>query len=60
MHIYEDPVETLQVQIQREPLPFPKMKFTNLHSDIDDYDINDIEWIEKYKHQALLKMKMSA
>ena len=59
-HIYEDHIETLQVQIQREPLPFPKMKFTNLHSDIDDYDINDIEWIEKYKHHDTLKMKMSA
>lgn len=59
-HIYEDHIETLQVQIQREPLPFPKMKFTNVHSDIDDYDINDIEWIEKYKHHDTLKMKMSA
>tara|TARA_X000000950_G_scaffold278612_1_gene369911 strand:- start:835 stop:1713 length:879 start_codon:yes stop_codon:yes gene_type:complete len=59
-HIYEDHIETLQVQIQREPLPFPKMKFTNVHSDIDDYDISDIEWIEKYKHHDTLKMKMSA
>ena len=59
-HIYEDHIETLQVQIQREPLPFPKMKFTNVHSDIDDYDINDIKWIEKYKHHDTLKMKMSA
>ena len=59
-HIYEDHIETLQVQIQREPLPFPKMKFTNVHSDIDDYDISDIEWIEKYKHYDTLKMKMSA
>jgi thymidylate synthase len=59
-HIYEDHIETLQIQIQREPLPFPKMKFTNVHSDIDDYDINDIEWIEKYKHHDTLKMKMSA
>ena len=59
-HIYEDHIETLQVQIQREPLPFPKMKFTNVHSDIDDYDINDIEWIEKYKHHDTLKMKMRA
>ena len=59
-HIYEDHIETLQVQIQREPLPFPKMKFTNVHSDIDDYDINDIKWIEKYKHHDTLKMKMRA
>jgi len=27
-HIYENHIETLQIQIQREPLPFPKMKFT--------------------------------
>lgn len=59
-HIYEDHIETLQIQIEREPLPFPKMKFTNIHSDIDEYDITDIEWIEKYKHHDTLKMKMSA
>ena len=59
-HIYEDHIETLQIQIEREPLPFPKMKFTNVHLDIDNYDINDIEWIEKYKHHDTLKMKMSA
>ena len=59
-HIYEDHIETLQVQIQREPIPFPKMRFSKVHANIDDYSIEDIEWIEKYKHHDTLKMKMSA
>ena len=59
-HIYEDHIETLQLQIQREPIPFPKMRFSKLHANIDDYSIEDIEWIEKYKHHDTLKMKMSA
>lgn len=59
-HIYEDHIETLQVQIQREPIPFPKMRFSKVHVNIDDYSIEDIEWIEKYKHHDTLKMKMSA
>lgn len=59
-HIYEDHIETLQVQIQREPMPFPRMRFSKVHTNIDDYSIEDIEWIDKYKHHDTLKMKMSA
>lgn len=36
------------------------MRFSKVHANIDDYSIEDIEWIEKYKHHDTLKMKMSA
>jgi thymidylate synthase len=59
-HIYEDHIDTLELQIQREPMDFPKMNLQKQHNCIDDYDINDISWIEEYKHHPTLKMNMSA
>tara|TARA_Y100000992_G_scaffold302270_1_gene275784 strand:+ start:24072 stop:24950 length:879 start_codon:yes stop_codon:yes gene_type:complete len=59
-HIYEDHIDTLKLQIERVPMPFPKMNLLNHHDSINDYDIDDISWIEEYKHHPTLKMKMSA
>ena len=36
------------------------IKLVNHHDSINDYDIDDISWIEEYKHHPTLKMKMSA
>ena len=59
-HIYEDHIDTLKLQVERTPMSFPKMTLQNNHKSINDYDINDIYWIEEYKHHPTLKMKMSA
>lgn len=59
-HIYEDHIDTLKSQIERVPMAFPKMNLQNTHNSINDYDINDVIWIEEYKHHSTLKMKMSA
>lgn len=59
-HIYEDHIDTLKLQIERSPMSFPKITLQNKHNSINDYDINDISWIEEYKHHPTLKMKMSA
>ena len=59
-HIYEDHIDTLKLQIERTPMSFPKITLQNKHNSINDYDINDISWIEEYKHHPTLKMKMSA
>ena len=59
-HIYEDHIDTLKLQVERTPMSFPKMTLQNNHKSINDYDINDISWIEEYKHHPTLKMKMSA
>lgn len=59
-HIYENHIDTLKTQIQRVPLDFPRIEITNLHDNINDYSIDDLKWIEEYKHHATLKMDMSA
>lgn len=59
-HIYENHIETLKIQIEREPLPFPKMNIKTTHDNINDYCIDDIEWTEPYKYHEKLQMDMSA
>lgn len=59
-HIYENHIDTLKTQIDRVPLDFPRIEITNLHDNINDYSIDDLKWLEEYKHHATLKMDMSA
>lgn len=57
-HIYEEHVEPLETQILKTPFPFPKIRFSNIHENIDDYDISDIEWVEPYKHGPKISMEL--
>ena len=59
-HIYNEHINTLDEQITRQPLPFPKMKFKELRENIEDYDENDIDWIQPYVCLGELKMPMIA
>lgn len=59
-HIYENHIDTLKIQIERKPLPFPKMNIKTTHDNINDYSIDDIEWSEPYKYHEKLQMEMSA
>lgn len=59
-HIYEDHIEQLKEQIKRVPFAFPKISIKNKYENIEDYSINDIEWIEKYLHHEPIHMNMSA
>ncbi len=59
-HIYEDHIEPLKLQIQREPMEFPKIEIKRVCENIEDYNIDDIEWKTKYNSHPTIKMKMSA
>ena len=59
-HIYENHISVLEQQILREPKPFSKIEIKNVHDNINDYSIDDINWIEKYQSHNQLKMEMSA
>ena len=48
------------MQIDRVPLPFPKIQIKNIYDNINDYNINDIEWISKYEYLDSIKMDMVA
>jgi thymidylate synthase len=53
-HIYDDHIETLKLQIKRQPYEFPKINILNKHSDINEYNIEDIELTEYKCHEPLL------
>ena len=57
-HIYEEHLETLKEQIQREPFPFPKINVINTHENIDDYCLEDLILTEEYKYHSSLKLQM--
>ena len=59
-HIYENHREPLSQQLSRVPLVFPKMHFREKRENIEDYIVDDIEWITPYNHRETLKMEMVA
>ena len=59
-HIYEEHFEPIQEQLKREPFPFPKINILQKHENIEDYTIDDIEWVEKYVSFEPIKMIMKA
>ena len=59
-HIYEEHLEALKTQLEREPMEFPKIQITKVKESVDDYDIDDIEFITPYKSHGPIKMKMIA
>ena len=56
-HIYDDHIEQLKIQQQRECYEFPTITVKNKHENINDYDETDIE-IHNYKCHQTVKMKM--
>lgn len=57
VHIYENAVDNLKTQIEREPLPLPKL-WLNPDKDIFSYTVDDVKLIDYQSHDAL-KAKMA-
>jgi thymidylate synthase len=58
-HIYEDHVEIIKEQLNREPYPFPKVTITQLRENINDYQVDDFI-LENYQHHESIKFQMVA
>lgn len=58
-HIYNDHIEALKTQIEREPFSFPRMDIPNKKA-LEEYKVSDIVWKEEYKSHETIKMNMSA
>ncbi len=58
-HIYCDHIDALKEQIERKPLSFPKINIST-QKKLEEYTIDDIEWISKYTSHDTIKMAMSA
>lgn len=57
-HIYQDHVEPLKEQIQREPYEFPTMEISEVRDNINDYVLEDFV-ISNYNCHPTIKMKMT-
>lgn len=57
-HIYEEHLNPIMEQMNKKPLDFPKMIIKNKHENIEDYNLDDIEWITPYNHYNNINMKM--
>ena len=55
-HIYEEHIEHLQEQVEKEPYEFPQLKLNN-KTNIDDFVLSDFK-IENYKYHPTIKMEM--
>jgi thymidylate synthase len=58
-HIYEDHIEGIKTQIQREPYPFPTISIKTIRDNINDYQVEDFE-INNYQHHPQIKFQMVA
>ena len=56
-HVYDDHIEPLMIQIQRNPYTFPKLYIQCKHQTIEQYKINDFV-IENYQFHDSIKMEM--
>ncbi|KAK8791962.1 hypothetical protein WA158_005352 [Blastocystis sp. Blastoise] len=57
-HVYINHRDALEVQLTREPKPFPKLIIKNNHENIDDFVFDDFELVD-YNPYGAIKMKMA-
>lgn len=58
-HLYEEHIEPIKEQLNREPYPFPTVSIKQIRENINDYTIEDFE-IHNYQHHPQIKFKMVA
>ena len=56
-HIYDDHIESLREQIEREPLKLPTIQIKKKCENIEEYSLEDIE-IKDYEFHKAIKMEM--
>jgi thymidylate synthase len=57
-HVYRDHVDALEVQLQREPKPFPTLRWARDVQDIEKFEYEDFV-VEGYQCHPAIPMKMS-
>jgi len=58
-HIYQEHLDTIKEQIERDPYEFPTLEIEIKRENINDYTISDFK-INNYKFHDAIKMKMVA
>lgn len=50
-HIYEPHLKPLMEQSVLRPVPFPRIRFTKVRENIEDYTLDDIEFLQEYNYE---------
>ena len=58
-HLYENSIDAAQLQITREPYPFPTISIKEVRENIDDYTVDDFI-LENYQSHEAIKVSMVA
>jgi len=58
-HLYENSIDAAQLQITREPFPFPTISIKEVRENIDDYTVDDFI-LENYQSHEAIKVSMVA
>jgi thymidylate synthase len=58
-HIYEEHIDNIKIQLQREPFEFPTLEIINKRENIEDYVETDFV-VTNYKHHEAIKYIMKA
>jgi thymidylate synthase len=58
-HIYEDHIDAMRIQIERQPFEFPKIEIKTTRDNINEYVVDDFV-ISGYQSGEPIKMKMVA
>jgi len=58
-HIYEEHIDNIKIQLQREPYEFPTLEIINKRENIEDYVETDFV-VSNYKHHNAIKYIMKA
>jgi thymidylate synthase len=58
-HLYENAIDAANLQITREPYPFPTVSIKQIKDNINDYQVEDFE-IHNYKSHEQIKVAMVA
>jgi thymidylate synthase len=59
VHLYENAIDATNLQITREPYPFPTVSIKQVRENINDYQVEDFE-IHNYKSHEAIKVEMVA
>jgi thymidylate synthase len=58
-HLYENAIEASELQITREPFPFPTVSIKQVRENINDYQVDDFI-LENYQSHEAIKVAMVA
>ena len=58
LHIYQDHLQQVKIQLEREPMTLPQIKLNSQITDLFEFEYQDIELID-YEHHPALKGKVS-